>query len=370
MQLANALKVLDVDASLAPKAQLKHARAMFILLSMSRHPDKGGTAEQFVELKDAWDLVHATLVKEHSLANADVDLETAMATIAAMVPDKEPVPPYCIETAKRTRGKPGRLIQPGEVCVGYLDPHLGDVYTGWEPVDDKLKIPARLHRRLTALDFLDGVHAGKDETETFKAVLRNSSDVIKGINELSPEHFEQLLKVFMNRDTWCHMNPAFMAKMAAEDAAVVAKDAPVAVNDAAIVPLAPIDTADFKPNALKGYVFVTTGKFPLPGTSPGLNQGKNEINAIIVNGGGKNPGSVSGKTTHLLVGTDPGKKVDQADARKIKKIDLLGLTELLRGVPDKDVKAISTHHMKRSEGYPTNPALAQEGPPLKMQRLA
>ena len=150
---------------------------------------------------------------------------------------------------------------------------------------------------------------------------------------------------------------------------VMAQNAPV-VNDAAIVPLAPIDETDFKPNALSGYVFVTTGKFPLPGTSPGLNQGKKEIHAIIVKGGGKNPGNVSGKTTHLLVGIDPGNKVDLADARGIKKIDLLGLTELLRGVPDKDVKAITTNHMKRSAGYPTKPALTEEGPQLKMQRLA
>ena len=371
MQFSNALKVLDVDASLAPKAQLKHARAMFILLSMSRHPDKGGTAEQFVELKDAWDLVHATLVKEHSLARDDVDIENAMATIAAMVPNKEPVALYRLERAKKARGKPDRRIEPNELCFGYLDPHLGDVYTGWEPVDDQLRIPARLHRLLTALDLVDGVRAGHDETEICKAVLRNSANVVSGINELSPEHFEQFLKVFMNRNTWCHMNPAFMAKLAAEDAAVevVAQDAPV-VNAAAIVPLAPIDTADFKPGALKGYVFVTTGRFPLPGTSPGLNQGKNEIKAIIVNGGGTNPGNVSGKTTHLLVGTDPGNKVDQADARGIKKIDLLGLTELLRGVPNKDVKAITTKHMKRSAGYPTNPALTQEGPQLKLQRLA
>ena len=371
MELKTAIDILAVNTSNPPETQLKDARSMFHLLSKIHHPDKGGSNERFVEIKDAWDLVRDTLIKHNNLTDDDADHKSAMATIATMVPDREREPPYRLEQAKKTRGKPDRRIQPNELCFGYLDAHLGDVYTGWEPVDDALRIPARLHRRLTALDLMDGVRAGKDEKEICKAVLRNSADVVSGINELSPEHFEQFLTVFMNRNTWCNINPAFQAKLAAEDAAMeaVAQDAPV-VNDAAIVPLAPINTADFKPNALSGYIFVTTGKFPLPGTSPGLNQGKKEINAIIVKGGGKNPGNVSGKTTHLLVGIDPGNKVDLADARGIKKIDLLGLTELLRGVPDKDVKAITTNHMKRSAGYPTKPALTEEGPQLKMQRLA
>jgi hypothetical protein len=372
MELKKALDTLAVNTLSPPVVQFKDARAMFLLLSKIHHPDKGGSNERFVELKTAWDLVRATLVKHNDLIDENVDLESAMATIATMVPDREPVPLYCIETAKRACGKPDRRIEPNQLRFGYLDPHLGGAYTGWEPVNDALRVPARLHRRLTALDFLDGVRAGKDETEIFKAVLRNSADVIRGVNELSPEHFEQFLKVFMNRNTWCHMNPAFRAKLAAEDATVeaVAQDAPV-VNAAAMVPINPINTEGFKTGALRGYVFVTTGKFPLPGTSPGLNQGKKEINAIIVNGGGTNPGSVTGATTHLIVGTDPGeKKIEQAEQRgKILIIDLLGLTQLLRGDPN--VKAITTKHLKRSAGYPTKAKqLTGEGPQLKLQRLA
>ena len=370
MELKTAIDILALNTSNPPETQLKDARSMFHLLSKIHHPDKGGSNEQFVEIKDAWDLVRATLIKHNDLTDDDADHKSAIATIATMVPDREREPPYRLERAKKARGKPDRRVEPNELCFGYEDAHLGaGYYTGWEPVDDALRIPARLHRRLTALDLVDGVRAGKDEKEICKAVLRNSADVVSGINELSPEDFEQFLKVFMNRNTWCHVNPAFQAKLAAEDAAVAQ---PAANNLAAIVPIAPIDTADFKPGALKGLVLVTTGKFPLPGTSPGLNQGKNEIKAIIVNGGGTNPGSVTGATTHLIVGTEPGeKKIEQAEKRgKILITDLLGLTQLLRGDPN--VKAITTKHMKRSAGYPTNKAdqLTEEGPQLKLQRLA
>ena len=394
MELKTAIDILALNTSNPPETQLKDARSMFHLLSKIHHPDKGGSNERFVEIKDAWDLVRATLVKYNDLTDDDADHKSVMATIAAMVPDREREAPYRLERAKKARGKPDRRIEPNELCFGYEDAHLGaGYYTGWEPVDDALRIPARLHRRLTALDLMDGVRAGKDETAICKAVLRNSTDVVSGINELSPEDFEQFLKVFMNRNTWCHVNPAFQAKPAAEDAAVAQpeanghkrvsnKPAPTATIETipvtttlsaavAIVPIAPIDTADFKPGALKGLVVVTTGRFPLPGTSPGLNQGKKELKAIIVNGGGTNPGSVTGATTHLIVGTEPGeKKIEQAEQRgKIMITDLLGLTQLLRGDPN--VKPITTKHMKRSAGYPTkNKQLTEEGPQLKLQRLA
>ena len=204
MELKKALYTLAVNTLNPPVVQFKDARAMFLLLSKIHHPDKGGSRERFLEIKSAWDLVRATLVKHNDLADDDADHEIAMATIAAMVPDRELVPPYCIKTTKSTCGSPDRRIEANQLRFGYLDTDSGNSYTGWEPVDSLLRIPAQLHRRLTTLDLIDGVKIGKEEKGLFKAVLRNSEDVVQGVDKLSPEDFDQFLKVFMHRDSWCH----------------------------------------------------------------------------------------------------------------------------------------------------------------------
>lgn len=374
MQLNKALTLLNVDVSHSPEMQLKAARRQFLIVSMIHHPDKNGDAALFMEAKDAWELVHATLVKEHSIDGGDVELKGAITALATLVPAKESVPPYCIETAIRKRLCQGskQPIQPGEPCLGFRCSVTGH-YRGWRRIaEDCLKVPSRLHKRLTALDILDGVHSAKDQTEAFRAVLLSSTDVVYGLDKIASEHLEQFLKVVMNRNTWSLTSPELEVKLAAEAAAEAeaqAADAAIvpANNASAIVPLVEIDTAQITPGALRGKVIVTTGKFPLPGTSPGLNQGKAEVKAIIEQAGGKNPGSLSGKTTHLLVGTKPGPgKVDKALALNIKPIGMPELLQLLRGVDDKNIVAISTDNLELSDGF--KPAVLQ-GPPAKMRRL-
>lgn len=360
MDLNDALALLNVDTSRSPEEQLDAARRRFLVLAGKEHPDKGGDAERFLEVKNAYDLVLAKL-------NIEEDTQNIIDTLATFLPAKEPVPPYAVQGSIGTRKCQGckQPILPNTPCLGALW-SMTNTYGGWRHLHKKcMRVPTPLTARLTAMDVMHG-NCVNDERETFKDVLRNSEDVVKGIDTLTPKHFAQLLEVVLDRNTWS------VRKSADEAPAEVAKahDAPFA-NDAAIVPLPPMDPVEFKPNALRGYVFVTTGKFTLPGTSEGLNQGKNEIKTIIVNAGGANPGNVTGKTTHLVVGDLPGNKVDHADARGIKKIDLVGLTQLLSGVPDKDVKAICTIGMERSAGFPTNKnkQLAAEGPLAKVPRL-
>ena len=359
MDLSKALALLNVDTSLSPKDQFDAARRRFLVLAGKEHPDKGGDAERFIQVKNAYDLVLAKL-------NITEDTQNIIDTLATFLPAKEAVPPYAVQGSIGTRKCQGckQPIPPNTPCLGAFW-SLTNMYGGWRHLHKGcMHVPAALTARLTAMDVMHG-NCINDEKQTFEEVLRNSEDVVKGIDTLTPKHFAQLLEVVLDRNTWSIGKPADEVTPPAE----VAKAQEVA-NDAAIVPLPPMNPADFKPDALRGYIFVTTGKFPLPGTLDGLNQGKNEIKTIIVNAGGANTGSVTGATTHLVVGELPGNKVDHADARGTKKIDLAGLTQLLSGVPDKDVKAICTKGMKRSAGFPgNNKGLAVEGP-NKVPRLA
>ena len=363
MQLDDALTLLNVDTALSPEEQFDAARKRFLILAGKEHPDKGGDAERFIKVKNAYDVVLAKL-------NIVEDTQNIIDTLATFLPAKEPVPPYAIQGSIGTRKCQGckQPIPPHTPCLGAFW-SITNMYGGWRHVHKEcMRVPGSLTARLTAMDVMHG-NCINDERETFKDVLRNSEDVVKGIDTLTPKHFDQLLNVVLDRNTWPIQKPTEEAAPPAEVAK--AQGAPVVANDAAIVPLPTINTADVKPNVLKGYIFVTTGKFPLPGTSKGLNQGKNEIRTIIVNGGGTNPNSVSGKTTHLVVGNNPGSKVDHADAHGTKKIDLLGLTQLLQGVPDKDVQAICTRDMERSVGFPTNKNKQLAAPqPNKVPRLA
>ena len=81
-----------------------------------------------------------------------------------------------------------------------------------------------------------------------------------------------------------------------------------------------------------GQTFVLTGVFPEVGGGSGLSMGKDKIKSMIQNFGGRVTGSVSGKTTFLVVGKDPGaSKVSKADSKQIPLVDLLALNRAIYG---------------------------------------
>ena len=83
-------------------------------------------------------------------------------------------------------------------------------------------------------------------------------------------------------------------------------------------PTSPVGTA------LKGTVFVVTG------TLPGFT--REGVREFIQNNGGKVSDSVSSKTDYLVVGENPGSKLEKARALGVKIIDEDGLRRLLQGV--------------------------------------
>ena len=67
------------------------------------------------------------------------------------------------------------------------------------------------------------------------------------------------------------------------------------------------------PQVLNGHTIVLTGTFPEVGGGSGLNQGKDKVKSMLQSFGAKVTGSVSGRTTILCVGKDPGmSKVSKA----------------------------------------------------------
>jgi DNA ligase (NAD+) len=64
---------------------------------------------------------------------------------------------------------------------------------------------------------------------------------------------------------------------------------------------------------LKGKIIVISGNFSIS---------RDEMKALIVAHGGKNSGSISGKTTYLLAGEKPGpEKIKKAEALGVEIID-------------------------------------------------
>jgi len=74
--------------------------------------------------------------------------------------------------------------------------------------------------------------------------------------------------------------------------------------------------------ALAGEIFVVTGTLP--------NFGREEIKALIQSHGGKTTDSVSRNTSYLVVGENPGSKLDKATQLGIPVLEEAGLLDLIR----------------------------------------
>ena len=104
-------------------------------------------------------------------------------------------------------------------------------------------------------------------------------------------------------------------------------------NQQHLVPLnkmEPLVTVPATAQALSGKKFVMTGIFPELGGGVGLNLGKDKARELIETFGGKVVGGVSGATTHLLVGTEPGaSKVEKARGRNMTLVNVQDLQKCL-----------------------------------------
>ena len=80
---------------------------------------------------------------------------------------------------------------------------------------------------------------------------------------------------------------------------------------------------DIAPQTLAGLTFVVTGSLE--------SFSRDGINEVISAHGGKSASSVSKKTDYVLVGTDPGSKLQKAQELGVTIIDESKFKELLAG---------------------------------------
>ena len=365
MLLNDALVLLKVNPLSGQK--LKAARAQYLVMALWSHPDKTtGDPNVFLQVQEAWDVVNATL----GGATAKADMTATIDALAALVSNPiGTVAPYTIEPALRKCVCKGcdLPINAGTLQFGSLDTVAG-AYGRYHHVSKEcLKIPSRLHLRLTALD-VALCCTTVDTTEEVRAMLLGSGDIVRGINDLAPEHVEAFLEVAKDRDTWSKTTKALATKVAAEAAdveaeAVRAKPKPLLATKA--------DTAlgACKPGSLAGKVVVFSGVFDLPNAGKGFAKGKDQLQAIVKQAGGRCTTSLSRTTTHLLIGRLPGdSKIAQAAALGVKVIAMPEFLKLVQGATDESIASVETDGIVRSKGY-GNKALKEGPPQAKMARL-
>jgi DNA ligase (NAD+) len=79
--------------------------------------------------------------------------------------------------------------------------------------------------------------------------------------------------------------------------------------------------AELGDQPLSGLTFVITGTLP--------SMSRSDAKAYIESHGGKVTGSVSKKTDYLLLGADPGSKLDKARGLGVPTVDEAGLHQLV-----------------------------------------
>jgi DNA ligase (NAD+) len=84
----------------------------------------------------------------------------------------------------------------------------------------------------------------------------------------------------------------------------------------------PDSPSDVYSKTLEGFTFVITGTLPT--------MTRKEVKELIERHGGKVTGSVSGKTSYLLVGDSPGSKLEKAQTLGVQVIDEDALRQILQ----------------------------------------
>lgn len=278
----------------------------------------------------------------------------------------EPVPGYKVEAAKSDRSKcvatgnkktPAKHgddaeIAKGELRCGHLDPEAGS-YGRWHHLAC-WRVPASIWLGLPGAKV-------KDPAAFEAALLAMSQLALCGFAELSPELRAQFVAHVMNRKNHARLTKNSKARVPLDEqgghgcgeyeeggagpAGPAAAGAAKAEPSTALVPsAAPASGGLFvapRPGvngalagSLGGQTFVLTGLFPELGGGAGLDLGKARCKALIESFGGRVTGSVSGKTSYLVVGKAPGaSKVSQAVAKGVPTVDLAGLKAVLEGGP-------------------------------------
>ena len=371
-----------------PDAGFGVVKRAYFKLALSSHPDKGGDPSVFRAVQEAWESVReahesgqiagawAAYCEGGGAASAP-----ARGARVGVVPSyswftaaaAEAVPPYIVEHARSSRSSCTQksatfcahldpLIEKGEVRCGSLDPESGGYgrfmhLRCW-------RVPATVWLGLPT--------AGADTTVVETALAAMESVTLIGFPTLDVTGKAAFVAHVTDSTNWARLSGKAKAANDAADAAASgeisgaasastvpkkvkgkSKDSKAAAVEQAVVDVvmsSPKSGAALVPvlarattgigsfllprpgvngavaGALSGKTFVLTGVFPEVGGGLGLDLGKARVRECVESFGGRVTGSVSGATTHLIVGQAPGaSKVRSARSKGVAMLDVQGL---------------------------------------------
>jgi len=350
------------------------------------HPDKGGDPEVFRSVQAAWEvrdkrtsprcaalaahartptqvlrelfdtsLVHAhgfsyyfgAGTEEAARASPDMDGRPRQSWEYFAQAAAEEVPAYRVEVA--TSGRSECKACKDKVKRGLVEDTviaLGTVRFG--SMNEEAGSYGRWHHlrcwRVPASIWLGLPDASCTDPALFEAALVGMQRVVfVGYTELSEENKRTVVAFVMDSKNWARRIKKSTTKLPFGSAAAAGEcggepaaaepvsQALVATGGrggAFIVPRLGMNGA--LAGALQGQTFVVTGIFPELGGGSGLDLGKAKCKAMVEAFGGKVTGSISGKTSYLIVGKQPGaSKVSAAAGKGVQRIDIQGLKDVL-----------------------------------------
>jgi hypothetical protein len=350
MACAEHLSTLGVVEALqgvsSPDDERRIVRRAYLSLALSNHPDKGGDPDRFEAVQTAWEAIVAA-TKEFSVPLSEATVTappttvvrprtTAAAYEAALASG---APLYRFELAKSSKTKCKRLgvpIAKGEVRLGTLQPEAG-TYGNWHSLagirvprsvylsfgKDSLNKVAATDAR-TVLTALDGI--------LYRGFTKLPEDVQMAVATHFAEEAHWAKETKGNTDAVAKVNVKLKGKD--QETETDQETTTLAVAAAPlVVPRAP-PPADAIPGCLKGKTIVMSGVFE-GGLGVGLSAGKDDLREELESFGARVTGSVSKKTSFVVVGAAPGaSKLKKARDLGVQVIDEDGLKALLRGETD------------------------------------
>lgn len=402
-----AIGVSDAAARLGPCADLDEEFAIlkkaYMRTVLKTHPDKGGDAATFQATRSAFEVIR-NLFEAGAIASfaSATDRPTTTAYTSASrgtgtsgVPSWEfyaaaaetAVPRHRVELARSARSKckaEGAAkkcaaavgIDKSEVRVGTLDLEAGGY---GRPVHLACwRVPAKVW-----LGLPDPAKAGVAQFE--EALARMGGVQLAGVGEMGPEGMRLFAKHCMDRKNWARLmkrkekaegeaaggagassakdgggGPSQARKKVKTEKAGAAGTSTALVTKREDEPKKFVVPVPGKGSAvatsMAGETVVMTGLFPEIGGGAGLSLGKARAKALVESFGGRVTGSISGKTTLLLVGKQPGmSKVSTATGKGLRMMGLKDLVEGLNGGRLKSAKEVGPMQIDSfSAGYRGN----------------
>lgn len=306
MQAAFATLGLPADA---PPSE---ARQAWIRLSLQHHPDRGGDAALFREVHAAFESIRNQKAVRPAWADLTAEEDAG-------------VPSYSVIVAKTARGKcskSGELIPEGALKCGSWVKELGQ-YGRWRALAN-WTIPYAIWAHVKVGD--------PEKPEDFKSAidaLGSLEDVcLTGSLLLSPEQREALARHLLAGPRAKRTVQPEVAKLP-NATGEAGEDGEAGETTAVTAPKCSgpeLPAVEGKP--FENKTFVLTGVF---GGGGGLSAGKPQLKAWIEKLGGRVTGSLSRKTSFLVVGLEPGAaKVNQADSLTVAKATVESLVEAAR----------------------------------------